>query len=716
MAYTSYRPDPDLDEDEDSFGYGYFVDENGQERYGWDPIEARRLIDTAPPAPPPIAAPVDQRTAQMSDPDEYATMIARETGGAPLVPGQAALQANAPRADVAPPVPGMGEPEDDDGLSVEIPKSSRIASVHNNPGNLMYANQQGATKGEAKEGGGNWAKFETPEAGYNALKRQIALDSARGHTLGSFIGKYAPEFENNVAAYTKNVEGFTGARADTPLTEIDSEKLARAMARQESSTRVSGQGEPYVPGGSPGVSPAAAAAPPGAMPSGMVPAQTTVRGVPLTPQQIEDEQRRVMNQTFQQMGAEQIAARARLEGRREAMTAVEQHSQAMERDQQAQAMLHQTAAQKAKQKLDEEFRRPVEQVDPKRYIKNMSVGERVMGALAMLISAVGQGLASRAGIRMGNMAMEYLDQSIADDIASQKDALDRGERASQNRVAHWTRVMNNEEQGAQLATAEAYQVAARRAEYLAKQKVENADIAAAGMQKSAEIAAKGQQLAADVEAQERDRLVTVFQPPKPVPVSVVGSEVAPVGVEDQDPETRAALANQFNSENPAHKGQLNTLTKEMEQVTKLEQTVNRMEQVYGVQADAQGNYPEDAPNYDSSATGMDPFEAMSETSEQHGRARKLRDLWSQVELDTRMGWVTEPNGETKQVELSGIQKPMLDRDVPTKLRELREEMERRRRAIMSGTLAPVRAAWKLQNQFPIGGGVQINPVSGMTTR
>jgi len=448
----------------------------------------------------------------------------------------------------------------------------------------------------------------------------------------------------------------------------------------------------------------------------MVPAQTTVRGVPLTPQQIEDQQRATMDRTFMQMGAEQNAARAKLEGREEAMQAVAASHESQIRDQRANAMRAQLAAQQAQQKIDAEFRQPVEKVDPLRYIKNMSVGERVLGSIAMLVSAIGQGLASRAGIRMGNMAMEYLDKSIADDIAAQKDAIDRGERQSNNRVAHWTRIMNDAQSGEKLARAEAYTIAAKRTEYLAKQNVENADIAAAAMQKSAEIAAKGQQEAMDVQQREAERLTTVFQPPAPVkmaPPPVVGTQVAPVGVEDRDPETRAALAEQFDSKNAAHKAQLNTLTKEMEQVTKLEQTVNRMEQVYGVRPDANGNYPSDAPNYDSSATGMDPFEAMAEDSSAHDRARKLRDLWSQVELDTRMGWVTEPNGESKQIELSGIQKPTLDADVPTKLRELREEMERRRRAVMSGTLAPVRAAWKLQNQFPIGGGVEINPVTGM---
>jgi hypothetical protein len=94
------------------------------------------------------------------------------------------------------------------------------------------------------------------------------------------------------------------------------------------------------------------------------------------------------------------------------------------------------------------------------------------------------------------------------------------------------------------------------------------------------------------------------------------------------------------------------------------------------------------------------------------RDRDLSDMWSQEELDNRMGWVTEPNGETKQVELAGISQPKRDADVHRKLTELRKEVARRTQAIMSTTVAPVRAAWKFQNGYPYAGADQGRQVTG----
>jgi hypothetical protein len=117
--------------------------------------------------------------------------------------------------------------------TVSIPASSRLAYVNNNPGNLRFVGQRGATQGE-----GGFARFDSPEAGYEALKDQIRLDASRGMTLAGFIRKYAPPNENDTSLYLRQVAMATGSNPGDALRGIDLDDLARAMARKESSTKI----------------------------------------------------------------------------------------------------------------------------------------------------------------------------------------------------------------------------------------------------------------------------------------------------------------------------------------------------------------------------------------------------------------------------------------------------------------------------------------------
>jgi hypothetical protein len=119
------------------------------------------------------------------------------------------------------------------GLSMSIQLGSRLAQVNNNPGNLRFANQAGA-----KQGQGGFASFPTPQAGYQALVDQIALDTSRGHTLSSFINKFAPSSENNTRQYVQQIAATLGINPNTPLNKIDKNKLARAMALKESLSKI----------------------------------------------------------------------------------------------------------------------------------------------------------------------------------------------------------------------------------------------------------------------------------------------------------------------------------------------------------------------------------------------------------------------------------------------------------------------------------------------
>lgn len=117
--------------------------------------------------------------------------------------------------------------------NIQIPKESRLAYVNNNPANLRFAGQTGASKGE-----GGFARFESPQAGLQALQNQIRLDASRGLTLAQFINKFAPPSENDTQTYIKQVQQMTGASPSQKISGIDINLLAKAIAKKESSTNI----------------------------------------------------------------------------------------------------------------------------------------------------------------------------------------------------------------------------------------------------------------------------------------------------------------------------------------------------------------------------------------------------------------------------------------------------------------------------------------------
>src|SRR5437016_7116639 len=104
-----------------------------------------------------------------------------------------------------------------------------LAEQNNNPGNLRFAGQRGATPGS-----GGFSRFDTVEQGYQALQDQIKLDSGRGHTLASYISKYAPPSENDTSVYIQQATETLGVDPGTPLSGIDIDKLSQFQVKTES--------------------------------------------------------------------------------------------------------------------------------------------------------------------------------------------------------------------------------------------------------------------------------------------------------------------------------------------------------------------------------------------------------------------------------------------------------------------------------------------------
>src|SRR6185437_4570267 len=65
-------------------------------------------------------------------------------------------------------------------------------AANNNPGNLIYVGQSGATPGA-----GGFAKFSSPAAGQAALEWQVQNYINRGYDLNTFINTWAPPNTKN---------------------------------------------------------------------------------------------------------------------------------------------------------------------------------------------------------------------------------------------------------------------------------------------------------------------------------------------------------------------------------------------------------------------------------------------------------------------------------------------------------------------------------------
>ena len=84
----------------------------------------------------------------------------------------------------------------------------------NNPGNLMYAGQPGATGADAQ----GFAIFPDYQTGLNALNNQIALDASRGMTIQQFAHSYAPAAGgNNPTSYAAQLASASGLSVNDPL-------------------------------------------------------------------------------------------------------------------------------------------------------------------------------------------------------------------------------------------------------------------------------------------------------------------------------------------------------------------------------------------------------------------------------------------------------------------------------------------------------------------
>ena len=118
------------------------------------------------------------------------------------------------------------------GGSVQIPGNPRnnINKRQNNPFGI-----KGKYWGATGTGTRDFAIYATPEAGWQAGLKQLALDHSRPFTIRQFQEKYAPTYEN--PTYLRDLTRMTGTSPDDPISRIPLNTLIQSIAKLESGAR-----------------------------------------------------------------------------------------------------------------------------------------------------------------------------------------------------------------------------------------------------------------------------------------------------------------------------------------------------------------------------------------------------------------------------------------------------------------------------------------------
>lgn len=104
--------------------------------------------------------------------------------------------------------------------------------TNNNPGNLRASSLASGKKD-------GFSTFATPKIGFQALVRQVGLDSGRGDSIEKFIKEYAPAHENkNQQKYIDFIADKMNVPKSTKLSDLDHTEVARWVAKFESQTDI----------------------------------------------------------------------------------------------------------------------------------------------------------------------------------------------------------------------------------------------------------------------------------------------------------------------------------------------------------------------------------------------------------------------------------------------------------------------------------------------
>lgn len=557
MALRKFTPDPDLFDPEDPEGwYGTWEHDDGSQLYGQGSEEmGRPLLDQSQPD-----MRLAENDAEPEDETDDARQYAEELGITdPIVK-------NKSQADVMPPnpaaAPAAPAPPADDGASWDDDVPPQVSNALRQQAQAAGLNPDSLAGVIKHESGWNPAAVNA-KTGKHAGLIQFSEDgwgqvaAAAGHpevTWDQMKGMSAEEQIPFVVAYYKGkglkedstpadyamrtfMPAYAGESDDFALGEKGSNEMRgdvrsgkvyeqnQGLDLNKDGKITKGEvGQAYTgQRGAPGAglratqpqgAPQLGAGIPATL-GGVPMAAAEVQGVPLTPEQIEQRQRDVGQRYAVQAAAQQQGMAQRLQGRQEVMDAWNQETEKQATDAAAQEAIQVRAKQEAEAKIEAEVSAPIQKVDPGRLIGNMSVGAKVLGGIAIVMSELGRGAMALAGVEGGpNLALNILMKRIDDDIGAQKEDLGNQARAKDTRVAYWTRKLGNAEDGISAARAEAHQAVGMKLQAKAMAS-EVADIRAQGTELAANLFGQAQQEIQAITDREANRLTVRYATPPP---------------------------------------------------------------------------------------------------------------------------------------------------------------------------------------------------------
>jgi hypothetical protein len=572
MALRAFDPDPDLfDPNDPESWYGTWHHDDGSSFYGQGSADiGEPLLQQKPPER--VGQP-DQRLASNADDEarQWAAEGGQQTvGQAPPQRLDAPTTGKAPAPQRAVEAPSVGvdaETWQDDvppevaGRLIEeanaaglnpavlakvIKKESGWDPSALNPKSKAHAGliqfSRDGWDGVAKAAGRpdvTWDQMRSMSAA-EQVPFVVAYYKDKGLTPESGIGEYG--LRTFMPAYANEADDFALAERDSNERRgnLRSGKIYEQNAQMDANqdgriTRAEGAqfyggstlaggappgppapGGGAVPGaGGPGALPPFAPNVPGQM-GGLPLAQATMAGVPRTPGQVQQSQQNVAQRYAAAMGTKLAADDLRAQGAQQAMALVEKNHAEQNASREAEMARRQKAQQDAYAKIEAEVNAPIAKLDPKRYITNMSTGDKVIGAIALIVSAIGQAANSMLGIQSPNTALQVLQGAIEKDIDAQKEDLASGREQRAGRLSHWRNVLGNETDALDALKGEQKMVAGRMLEMRANQVLTDANQKAQVMEYAGQMFAEGQAAVQAIADRETERMHLQFQAPAAV--------------------------------------------------------------------------------------------------------------------------------------------------------------------------------------------------------
>lgn len=555
MALRSFTPDPDLfDADDDEAWYGTWGHDDGTELYGQGdpelgrellaandaqpaaspygqqhmtpaqpPPESREVLDTGAPMPPKGLAP-----ALQAPPIGQPTASAWEDDVPPQV--AQALRQHADAAGLSP-----------DALAAVIKHESGWDPSIGSAGDAGKDRHSGLIQFSEKHWPGVAAAAGRPDVSYDemlAMSAEEQLPFVVAYYKGKGLTPQSTEGDYRLATYKPKHLGEgddfvlddgasdQGIAADDKNRRLDrngdgiinSYEQNAGLDKNQDGKITAGEVRGGPSGGVAPAAPGVASAPRGTIPStlgGLPMAEAQQSGIPLTPEQMAQRQQDVGQRYAAVAGMQQQAIAERIRGREEVQAEWQNAYQQQGKDAAAEEAKQAAIAAEAAEKIDREVNQPIQRVNPKRYIQEMSTGAAVLGAIGVALAGLGQAKAMSMGMNPGaNSGIEALNKAIDQDVQLQKEEIQAGRERSSNRIAHWSRILGNAEQGERAARAEAKQAAGKMLEARAM-RGETAEIRAAGLQQAANLFAAGQQEIQAIADETRKGLVARYAVPPP---------------------------------------------------------------------------------------------------------------------------------------------------------------------------------------------------------